>query len=510
MRSTKGSPRARTLIAFAGLLALPFAAASAQDTAASTAATTASAADDALFGAETVTETKTNDTATPQNDFLKYEQVKVGGRITGSVGYSGTWLDPWNVTIDPLNPDATAVAPSLSGRLQITAKPSTDFGVNMELRSSWPFLDTTSVLTGAQYGYINLITGQAQATMNPIIAPKLGVATTSASISVPDIHVWSLYSRFSWKDALFFSFGKQPLSWGVSKSFFQPADDIFALSAIDLADTGAEREGPIVFKAQYPIPQTMSSVYFYAGIPDQTKLDLPDIRFAAKGEASFGNTELALAGFYSKNDHPRLLLMGTTGTGDFNFFAEAVGKWGSERYFLERGTGANLPGQDFPAPTGAQKADQLWFAGTLGGYYMNTDNNITVSASYFYNGEGQTAVSAREAYVGYYMNPASPENSIKIDTIKFGTHYAGLSFSKTKLFFDELSFSVYGVANLSDQSGLVSPSLSWKFFDYVTAKLGATLTFGAAGSEYPTMLNPSTGKPKMAVSIGFDLGGGAF
>ena len=461
-------------------------AAVAQTAADSTAPAAGSSSDDSLFGAETVTQSTTDAaTAAPQKDFLKYDVTKVGGRVDGSLGWTATWADPWAKSIDLANPTANTLSPSLKGAVKITAKPSTDFGVNMEFRTSNPFTTSQSVLTGA---------------------------TTSTSLGIPNISVWTLASKFSWNDSLNFSFGKQPLAWGVSKSFYQPADDIFALSAVDNTNTGADREGPIAFKAQYGIPLTMTNFYFYAGVPDSANPTLGDMRWAGKAEASLGNSEVAAAGFYSYSDHPRALLMGTTGFGNLNFFGEAVGKWGSERYFLSTSTPA-FPGM--PAPiSGAQKADQLWFSGTLGGYYMDSDNNITVSASYFYNGEGQTGADAKTVY-SYFMLPA---NQSKADRMHFGTHYVSASFSKTKLLVDELSFSVYGLGDLSDQSFLVSPSLTWQFFDYLSLALASTLTFGADGSEYPTLMsaafaasNPSLfGKPSASISLTATLGSGAF
>ncbi|HUX42320.1 MAG TPA: hypothetical protein VMV83_14225 [Rectinemataceae bacterium] len=444
--------------------------------------------DDSLFGAETVTQSTTDATAAaPQKDFLKYDVTRVGGSIAGNLGWTATWADPWAKSIDLASPTVNSLSPSLTGAVKIIAKPSTDFGVNMEFRTSNPF----SVSSSSQSSLASL-GGSYAATQN-----------------TPNLTVWSLYSKFSWNDTLFFSFGKQPLAWGVSKSFFQPADDIFALSAVDNTNTGADREGPIAFKAQYGIPLTMTNFYFYAGVPDSSNPNLGDLRYAAKAETSIGNSEVAVAGYYSWNDHPRALIMGTTGFGNLNFFGEAVGKWGSERYFLSPATPA-FPG--LPAATAAQKPDQLWFSGTVGGYYIDSDNNITVTASYYYNGEGQTGVSAETYFLYVAQHPT------EFDRMHFGTHYAALSFSKTKLLADELSFSVYGIGDLSDQSFLVSPILTWQFFDYLSVALGSTLTFGADGSEYPTLMsttfasatNNLMGKPSASVSLTATLGSGAF
>ncbi|MEI6385143.1 MAG: hypothetical protein WCQ50_00810 [Spirochaetota bacterium] len=471
----RGSRACLIVVALATALALPLAA---QDSGA--AADTQAGSEAELFGAETVTETKSDTTATPQKDFLKYDVVKVGGLASGSLGLTGTWLDPWKAGIDPLKPDSRRLTPSLSDSIKITAKPSEDFGVNMEFRTSNPFASSTSVLTGASYRADNPFT--------PTLVDP-GVTTTSTTLTLPSIKVWLLYSKFSWHDAVFMSFGKQSLAWGVSQSFFQPANDIFALNVVDFSNTGAEREGPIAFKAQYPLPFSMANAYFYAGVPDTAALDINDLRVAAKAEGNFGTTELAAAGYYSYNDHPRGILMGTTGNGTFNFFGEAVGKWGSERYFLSSPILA------------AQKADQLWFSGTAGGYYSNSDWYLTASAAYFYNGEGQSGVTAKEAYAYYYVHQS------EIDRAKFGTHYAAASISFSQLFVEQLSFMVYGVGNISDRSFIIAPSLTWKFFDYMKAKTGATLSFGPEGSEYTLM---GGGKPSASFSLSLDLGSGSF
>jgi hypothetical protein len=474
-----GALRPVALLALGAALLLQALGLAAQDTGGS------ASSDDSLFGAETVTESKPADAAAPEAGFLKYDQVKVGGSITSSLGYSATWIDPWNKAPNLLSPDSKALQPAVQGIVKITAKPLSDFGVNMDFRSSWPFYTTKSFLTSATY---------SPGITTPIVVPA-GVTTKSDSITTTNFNIFALYSKFSWKDRLYFSFGKQPLAWGVSKSFFQPADDIFALTPVDYGNLTAEREGPIAFKAQYPLPINMSNLFLYAGVPNSTTLDVSDLRLAAKAETTVGNTEIAAAGFYSYNDHPRFLVMGTTGTGDFNFFGEAIGKWGSERYFLSK-TGSFV--------TGAQKADQAWFSGTAGAYYTNSDYNIIVSASYYYNGEGQTGVSAQDAFTYYYLHQD------QIDRIKFGTHYAALSFSQSKIFVDNLSVMVYGLGDLSDGSFMLTPSLSWKFFDYLTMKLGGTFSFGPNGSEWVFASSPTSGKPSASLNLSFDLGSGAF
>ena len=159
------------------------------------------ASDDELFGAEeTVAQAATTSKeAEGKSDFLKYDLVKIGGSVSGKAGYTSAWADPWNGNAQLFEPDAHYVTPSLSGKVTLVAKPSTDFGVNMDFRTSWPFTTSGNYLSSASYSALT------------------GLKTTSGSYSIPSISVWSLYSKFNWDDKVYFSFGKQPIAWGVSR-----------------------------------------------------------------------------------------------------------------------------------------------------------------------------------------------------------------------------------------------------------------------------------------------------
>jgi hypothetical protein len=477
------------LIALACLAAAPLAsqdgAGAAEST--STAATAASAEEEALFGAETVVQADTSSAAAPGAGFLKYAAPRIGGSVSGSLGYDASWNPAWDGGAELLKPEKFGLKPSLSAEIDLTAKPSADFGFNMDLKTAYPF------------------------------ARSAGDASGTA---VPNIFVSALYSKFSWKDALFFSFGKQPISWGVSKSAFQPADDIFALGAVNIADTGAVREGPISLKLQYPVPRTMTSLYFFGGLPEGGDLEPADLRLATKGEFSLGNTEIGAGAYYAYSDHPRGLLMATTGNGDFNFFGEAVLKYGSERTFLVKRATPRLVGA-IPTmydPVGYD--DRFFFTGTAGGIYTDSSSHLTVSLSYLYNGEGQPKASASDAYALFaaqiIADSAYSGTKYELDRMRFGLHYAFGSISFSELFgSDRLSASLYGIANLSDLSGMIVPSMSWKLFDYASLKIGGTFNFGKKGSEF-ILYGPGTGPdpakeaPGAALNILLSLGSGSF
>jgi hypothetical protein len=502
MREARFGLLAATLFLFAGVSL------AAQD-AAPQAASGSSASEDDMFGSpETVTQSNNvSKEAQGQSEFLKYDQVKVGGSFTSKVGLTEAWASPWNGSEAFLPPTSNYITPDFQGDVKIVAKPLTDFGVNMDFRTSWPF--TLSNINNINGALPNISTSSL---------------ASSGTGTIPNIAVWSLYSKFNWQDKVYFSAGLQPLSWGVAKGYFQPADNIFATSTmIDPTNTGAERQGPISIKTTIPLGVT-NNFYIYAGLPTNTdatgtttvNMDPGQARIAAKGEYGFGNTELAIAGYYAYADHPRALLMGTTGIGSWNFFGEGILKYGSERYFLSNPTIIT------PFASAAQQSGDFYFSGTVGGYYFDSDSRVTIMLQYYYNGEGQTGVSAEQAYTYYLAEYANNPSIDRFDNINFGTHYAFVSISDTDLFSqtfgaDKLGAALIVISNLSDHSGYIIPSLTWKFFDYVSLQFGATFSFGPAGAEYITYgvgqpLNfpsfPTT--PGVALNLTLTIGSGIF
>ena len=497
----------------AALFLLAGASLAAQDAATQTASGSSTSEDDMFGSPETVTQSNNvSKEAQGQSEFLKYDQVKVGGSFTSKVGLTEAWASPWNGSEAFLPPTSNYITPDFQGDVKIVAKPLTDFGVNMDFRTSWPF--TLSNINNINGALPNISTSSL---------------ASSGTGTIPNIAVWSLYSKFNWQDKVYFSAGLQPLSWGVAKGYFQPADNIFATStAIDPTNTGAERQGPISIKTTIPLGVT-NNFYIYAGLPTTTdangsatvNMDPGQARLAVKGEYGFGNTELALAGYYAYADHPRALLMGTTGFGSWNFFGEGILKYGSERYFLSNNPAAVIPILNPNGTVGAQQSGDIYFSGTVGGYYFDSDSRVTIMLQYYYNGEGQTGVSAEQTY-SYYLIENAGNNIDQFDKINIGTHYAFASISDTDLFSqtfgaDKLGAALIVISNLSDLSGYIIPSLTWKFFDYVSLQFGATFSFGPAGSEYITYgvgqpLNfaslPNT--PGVALSLTLTIGSGIF
>ena len=191
---------------------------------------TGQASGDDIFNApESVTQT-TDQTqnASPRDTLLKEAVPRLTGTFTSSIGFAWNWSDIWGSAFDPLSPTSHGLDESGTGiSLGFVARPDSDISVSGQIRAAYPFVQQITAVTST----------------TPV--------PTTTSFTVPDFTVWSLYSKFSWMNQVFFSFGKQPLKWGTGY-FFSPADDIFAQSAVDITNPTAERQGPLSLRCSIP------------------------------------------------------------------------------------------------------------------------------------------------------------------------------------------------------------------------------------------------------------------
>jgi len=461
--------------------------------------------EDAMFGSEDMVETVTESEAgSAVKSLLVSESVRVGGRFTGSAASSWTWNDPWEGSFDITATDDYGLAPSLSSLLFFDARPTEESRFYGSLKTSWPFTTSTSVLT----------------TETPITVPTLGdsVTMSTTNISVPEVEVFELFSDFSWNDSLYFRFGKQTVNWGVGY-FFSPAN-ILNLQAIDPTDPTAQLEGPVALRALYPIPGTQHNLWAYT-VFDSATMKPEDTAVAAKAEFVFGGWELGVGGYYQKDDPIRGMLTASGSVGQFSVFGEATIARGSDRTWVTK-----IDAPTFLDPvylTTKEDDESIFFQGTTGFRYTNSDANITVMGQYLYDGEGYlntdredriTEAQDNETAIKAFLALADPTADVDAAFTGFlkgliygsGQHYAAATFSKSELLLDDLSFSVFAIGNLSDFSGVIKPSLSYTFFDGLSLSTSASFAVGYDNGEY-VVLNDGQA---LSLSISLTLGSGAF
>jgi hypothetical protein len=453
--------------------------------------------ENALFGdeaADTVEAVPQGKAEAAVSTFLKTEAVRIGGSFSGSVGADWTMDTPWT---DP-SLDAYGLSTTVAGDLFFDARPSEDFRVYGKIKASYPFSTTESFLTSATY--------------KPAVGPiDPYIATKSGSVTTPNLNVFELFADWNYKDRVFLRFGKHTVKWGVGY-FFSPAD-IINVGAIDPLNPEAQREGPVSLRLNYPVLGTQTNLWAYAVMPQGEDPKPEDIAGAAKLEFLVAKSwEIGVGGYYKYDHPPRAMVTASGSFWKLNVFGEAVGAWGSDKSFVTD-VDSMTPG----FYTSEKRKDELFFSGTAGFSYSNSDDNWSIAAQYLYSGEGyadddrealiddarsnQSAIEAALAGTG-----VSYSDLLKGLILNSGRNYAALSLSKSELFCEDLSVGALVWANLSDFSGFARPYVSWKLFDKTSIELSSTFVFGSSDSEY-VVLNDG---PALTLGLKASLGSGSF
>ena len=448
--------------------------------------------------------------ASAVSSFLKTDAVRIGGSYSGSLSPSWTWTNPWNGSFKLNTPDSAKLTPDVGAKVFFDARPDEDTRFYGSMKASWPFENKSTFLTGATY--VPAISA------GPYSIPA-SVSTTTGTISAPNLKVFELFADRSWNDTLFFRFGKHTVKWGVGY-FWSPAD-VINVSSIDVTDPSAQLEGPISLRLQIPFAGTQNNIWAYAVVPagiDAAELKPYDIGYAAKYEFLLGNYEIGMGGFWQRNVAPKALLSATGAVWKFNLFGEAVASWGSDKQWVDSIT---LPLSATSVKT-SKDDDGVYFSGTAGFQYSDTTNNYSVTAQYFYNGNGYS-YSRRKDLINDARSMLSRLSGTSAEAAmtgvfkglmyQSGEHYAGLYLGKTKFLSDDLTLGLLTIANLSDISGFTQPSASYTFFKGFSGSLNPTFYWAApvlwganSDAEYVVM----TDGPSMTLSFKASLGGGSF
>jgi len=411
---------------------------------------------DSLFGDEEVVEeapAQPSSDAAKQNPVtaaLKSDKVRVGGSFSGSITPSATWADFWDGDL-ALSDSNTSLGTSLKSTLFFDARPSEDLRVYGSVKAAYPFS-----------------------------------TETADGVLVPNLSVFELFADFNLNDKVYFRMGKSTVKWGVGY-FWSPAD-VINLEPINVLDAEAQREGPINFRINVPIAGTQNNLYFYT-ILDSEDVDFDTTALAAKAEFLLGNYEVGLGAYYRYDTAERAMLTLTGPLGDFDIFGEAMVSRGSAKTFVT----SIAPNGTISKRTDDDVRDSLFFSASAGFLYSNSNENLTIVGQYYYNGEGYSnsdrdslVSQAKLAIAAAFPNPATMASlSASLSSLISGSgqHYAALMLSKGELFsLEDLSASVIAMANLSDLSGLVKPSISWSVVDNFKLTLSPMFLFGPSGS----------------------------
>src|SRR5690606_35461502 len=146
---------------------------------------------------------------------------------------------------------------------------------------------------------------------------------------------------------------------------------------------------------------------------------------------------------------------------------------------------------------------------------------------YFFDGEGygpqiegQATTRVLPAAYPLFLNPQEnglapdPEDEEGVDTpalaesgiANFGRRYAAISFGLGELFGTSLGFNGALILNLTDLSGIASPSVSLEFLDIFSLSLSARFSFGPKGGEYMNPAGLISGDTSSPGTLGLKIG----
>jgi hypothetical protein len=519
---------------------------------------------ESLFEDEEMVEeidTETQDEA-PQDDLLVEEGIDWGGRFTGGADAEWSWNNVGSEEYKFTDPTGETLTPRIATDLFFDARPETDFRIfgKFKLDVSNTADEGLTGLEGFGVGAVDDSSLPEGWTMeendegDTEIRNEDGVLLFTISAEEEDdeeeaeeeeeepetgdpvtvgLNVFELFSDFSWKERLFFRFGKHTIKWGTGY-FWSPAD-VLNLTTIDVEDPTADREGPVSLKTHFPFG--LHNAYLYVITNFGTKPF--EAAVAPKMEFVIGNAEIGLGGYYQQALAPRIISTLAWSISDFDFFGEGVMSIGSDRVFVRPSRDQSAAEEDeedeLETVLDTYEVENMpFFHATAGVRYLRTftedRGSIAVIGQYWFNGEGYKNSGLLEPAYYLALNPNTnglliqneedqpegyedPPTLNLSDLTNFGRHYAGLTVN-WEVFDTGLNITMLAVANLSDFSGILLPAVSYKFFDYLTLSVNGRFTFGQAGDEYanPEALFPGselTGTT-MSFTVSLSLGSGAF
>jgi len=522
---------------------------------------------DSLFATDgIIDEARAEDVAvgSPLTDLLVTEGVRWGGRIRGSVSADFSWGDVWTSDFGPFDPTSQSLDPSIGADLFFDARPeaefrafgklnintTTDGGINIAgLALTGGAIDPTALPEGwtseeNEDGDTEIRDGTGTVI---ITIPAAGATDENTdgepeedpgNVGTPpglEIVVFELFADYVWKDQLFFRFGKHTIKWGTGY-FFSPAD-VLNLTAVDAEDPTADREGPVSLRIQYPFGIT-GNAYLYTIL--NAGAEPLDVAVAPKVEFVVGNGEIAIGGYYQRTLAPRLVTLYSASIGEVDVFGEGVLLYGSDRIFVrpsrDQSAAAADPEDDLNLLLDTYQVEDALFAQATAGfrYIKEWEDSVSLAliGQYFFNGEGYADETAGLLPAAARLQANAGENGLTIadaesqpegyedppaltfgDITNWGRHYLGLTVSLSNIFDTDLGLTAFGLVNMSDWSGIVTPAISYRFLDRFSISGSARFTFGEESDEFTnpgSLFSGGPAEPTFGITISLSMPGGSF
>jgi hypothetical protein len=315
--------------------------------------------------------------------------------------------------------------------------------------------------------------------------------TTEEQVRVQLDQVWV---KLDIERILFVTLGKERVKWGTGR-FWNPTDflnqeTLDPLAGVTLFD---ERLGVPLVKLHLPL-ESLGWNFYAVGTFEGAKAP-ENVGGALRAEILVAQTEFSLSVAGKKDNPARFGASVSSGIGPFDLRGEIALQHGNRSLFLrgqcspnaaidrfERGdfTLAELQDPNEIAELGAafSRRDDWIPQAVLGaelGVAYGDDDSIYFGGEYFYNPAGYDdrdlypCLAARGAFTPFYL----------------GKHYAGAYvFLPSPGRWDDTTFVLSSIANLSDRSDVTRFDVRVKVLTYLDLNAFANVHFGAKGSEF--------------------------
>jgi hypothetical protein len=307
------------------------------------------------------------------------------------------------------------------------------------------------------------------------------------------------YLNFDLERTVFVTVGKQHVKWGTGR-FWNPTDFLHPVRRDPLAQYD-DRTGVALVKAHLPWEARGWNLYAVAILEDLAGGATPQVPTRAgqsvaladriggggRAEVLLGPVELAIDAVAQSGHRPRFGLDGSFPLGDLDLHFEVALRNGPDVPRYRQVGDCPAAPCDFSglyrsvAPKGVQPA------AVLGGdwsWKYSDDDSLTVGAEYAYDRSGYTSARIYPALlVATGLNAADHRNGFT--PFGLGQSYGAVFVSVPKPgHWNDTTFTLTGLANLSDGSGIVRLDHSVLLNTYLTLETYLAGHLGHRGGEF--------------------------
>jgi hypothetical protein len=336
---------------------------------------------------------------------------------------------------------------------------------------------------------------------DPTLTNATNLLGTTANESDPRVLLDQLWLAFDIGRTAFVTLGRQHVKWGVGR-FWNPTDYLHAVRRDPLA-TFDQRPGTYMARVQLPWERmgwnlTLAAVFeplvtqatsaYVTSVPTttaegaatttpqgQASNQLGGVGGGARAEIALGTWQLGADAVVQRGIRPRFGFDLTGGLWVIDFRGELSLRTSSD-VALYRGTAASFQTYE---PEGIRPSA---VGGAEWTHKYSDDDTFTFGVEYFYNSNGYFR-GDRGLYPVLLVNNA-------FTPFYLGRHYAAAYLSLPKPgSWDRHTFTLTGIANLSDRSELVRLDWSVTFLTYLTMELYLQGHLGTDGGEFRLSLD---------------------